>query len=135
MTPPDSEFELPNEDLLLDLDRLHAIAMCPAKALPDARLRRLIEREVRQLHGVLQRHFEAEEEGRYMGAVLDRVPDLNDTVERLHAQHSEITTRLLSLASDCKTGALDELRDRAAALLDLIGEHERDEVKLVEKAR
>ncbi len=135
MTTSHSELELPNDDLLLDLDRLHVVATCPATALPEARLRRLLQREVQQLHAALQTHFGAEEEGRYMGAVLDRAPGLGDTVDRLHAQHTEISTRLLTLAHECPSGALDALRDRAAAILDLIGEHERGEVELVERAR
>ncbi|MEM6992872.1 MAG: hemerythrin domain-containing protein [Myxococcota bacterium] len=134
MTTPDAE-PLPSEDLLLDLDRLHIIATCPAKALPEVRLRALLEREVRLLHETVLRHFGAEEEGRYMGAVLDRAPDLDETVARLQAQHAEISTRLATLAHECATDPLDALRDRAAAILDLIGEHERGELELVEQAR
>lgn len=130
-----TDAESPSEDLLLDLDRMHVIATCPAKALPEARLRRLFEREVRQLQAALALHFNAEEEGRYMGAVLDRVPSLDETVERLYAQHTEITQRMASLLHDSREGELDVLRDRVSAILDLIGEHERDETELVERAR
>jgi len=127
--------ESPHEDLLVDLDRMHIIATSAAGVLPEARLRRLLQREVRQLHASLKAHFLAEEEGRYMGAVLDRVPSLDETVGRLHAQHAEIDERLGKLLDDCTDGSLVALRDRASAILDLIGEHERDEIELVERAR
>ena len=127
--------ESPHEDLLDDLDRMHIIATSATGVLPEARLRRLLQREARELHTALMAHFQAEEEGRYMGAVLDRVPSLDQTVDRLHAQHAEIDTRLGKLVDDCLDGPLEALRDRASAILDLVGEHERDEIELVERAR
>lgn len=130
-----SELELPNDALLLALDRLHVLATAASSVLPEARMRRLLRSELSALHHTLTVHFDDEEEGRYMGAVLDRLPQADDTVRRLKAQHAEITTRMLTLAQECDAVALPALKDRAAALLDLIGEHERDEVALVERAR
>ena len=75
MTAPDTELELPNDDLMLDLDRLHVLATSPAGVLPESRFRRLLEREVRALCATLEEHFEAEEEG-YLAAVRERAPDL-----------------------------------------------------------
>lgn len=134
MTTPDAELELPNDDLMLDLDRLHVLVTSPVRALPESRFRRLLEREVRTLCETLEEHFQAEEEG-YLVAVRERAPDLGEDASRLRAQHTEIRSRLLTLASDCRTAAIDTLRDDTAAVLDLIGEHERGEVELVEKAR
>jgi len=134
MTTQDPELELPNDDLMLDLDRLHVLATSPARVLPESRYRRLLERELRTLSATLEEHFKAEEEG-YLVAVPERAPALGEDASRLRAQHAEIRSRLLTLASDCREVAIDTLRDRSAAVLDLIGEHERGEVELVEKAR
>lgn len=135
MTAPPDEHESLDEDVQLDLDGLHVVTTCPETALPEPRLRRLLEREIRQLYTSLEAHFAREEEGQYMKAVLERAPNLDGDVAHLHAQHSEIRTRLLTLAEECASGALSTIRDRAAAILDLIGEHERGEVQLVENAR
>ena len=134
MTTPDPELELPNDDLMLDLDRLHVLVTSPERVLPESRFRRLLERELRTLCATLEEHFKAGEEG-YLVAVRERAPDLGEDASRLRAQHTEIRSRLLTLASDCRKAAIDTLRDDTAAVLDLIGEHERGEVELVEKAR
>ncbi|MBI1314624.1 hypothetical protein GC176_25305 [bacterium] len=52
----------------------------------------------------LQEHFDAEEQGGYLGPALRLAPQFADEAEVLRAQHAEFLTRLDSMGTRLRTG-------------------------------
>lgn len=120
-----------HEELALDLDRLHVLVVAPDDALPDPRMRRLLLRELKDLAAELEYHFGYEEDGGYLEVVTERRPGLSRGVEQLRAQHGEILERLESLCNGMEALPMGRIKSGIAEALDLLGEHERSETRLL----
>ena len=83
-----------HEALRLDLDRLRVLALAPKSALPEPRMRRLLQLECRDLMRKLSRHFALEEKDGYMDDIYARRPNLSQArgaarTARRHRRHAE----------------------------------------------
>jgi hypothetical protein len=123
------EFIGRHELLALDIDRLHLVATSADGALPEARMRAVVSRELLELCSVLAGHFTGEEASlRAMSA------DNADAVDELHHEHGRILAQLRHLAEAADTLPIDVLKLRISDVLDAVGEHERSEVRRVSEA-
>lgn len=78
----------------------------------------------------LLRHFDIEEDGGYLQAVVDRRPTLSGEVDRLRHEHDELGRMLGSIHRDLETLTdqdrllIEDLCARVSGLLRYIREHE-----------
>jgi hypothetical protein len=119
-----------HERLRIDLDRLRLVLLAPADALPEARMLLVLQREAQELSNSLEYHFEFEESGGYMAEVLRARPGLARRVEELRRQHTDLLQRMKAAAQAGQT--LVEVRHQLTAALDAIGDHEGDEVSILQ---
>ncbi len=112
--------------LAVDIDRLHLVATSPDGALPEPRMRAVVTRDLLDLCGVLEQHFEMEQ-GVIASSALSRGGCAFVSLTALRADHHRIIRLLRQLASSAKSLPLDVLKLRITDALDLIGEHERAE--------
>ncbi len=120
-----------HRDLKLELDRIHLILLAPSDALPKTRMLALLRHEAGKLAVSLEHHFGYEETGGYMSEVLEERPGLNRRVEALQRQHEALLRRLEGVGHHDLT--LGDVRGELAEVLDVIGEHERDEVAIYQE--
>jgi hypothetical protein len=131
MAMPVNELSALHEDLAIDIDRLHLVVTSSDSALPEPRMRAVVHRDLLDVCAVLAQHFAAEElsvEGmmeEHGGAALGALAELG-------GEHRRILDQLRQLAEAADTLPVDVLKLRIADALDVIGEHERGEVKLVD---
>jgi hypothetical protein len=123
------EFIGRHELLALDIDRLHLVATAADGALPEARMRAVVSRELLELCSVLAGHFTSEE-----ASLRAIAADNTDAVDELHHEHGRILAQLRHLAEAADTLPIDVLKLRISDVLDAVGEHERSEVRRVSEA-
>ncbi len=87
----------------------------------------------------LLKHFDLEEEGGFMSAVLSRTPQNAPIVQRLQREHAEITRRLNKVVMDVEAVSQDnnssvlDIRRRTMAVLSLLDAHEAAEESLIQE--
>lgn len=83
----------------------------------------------------LEAHFEYEEEGGYMDAVLELAPHRGDEVAALRAEHDRLREAFAALVDGERLDehAPEDVRARANAALESLAEHERRENALVQE--
>ena len=120
------EFIGRHEVLALDLDRLHLVATSADGALPEARMRAVVSRELLELGAVLEGHFASEE-----ASLPATSTGATDVVDDLHREHARILEQLARLAEAAQALPIDVLKLRITDVLDAVGEHERSETRRV----
>ena len=124
------EFIGRHELLALDIDRLHLVATSADGALPEARMRAVVSRELLELCSVLAGHF-ASEEASLLASTSGVAARGADALEELHREHGRILAQLRHLAETAESLPIDVLKLRFSVVLDAVGEHERSEVRRV----
>ncbi len=87
----------------------------------------------------LLKHFDLEEEGGFMSAVLSRAPQKAPIVQRLQREHAEITRRLSKLVMDVEAvsqgndSSVLDIRQRTTAVLSLLDTHGAAEKSLIQE--
>lgn len=112
--------------LAIDIDRLHLVATSPQGALPEARMRTVVTRDLLDLCGVLEQHF-ALEEGVIASSALARGGGACFSLTSLRGDHRRILGQLRQLAAAASELPIDVLKLRISDALDDLGEHERAE--------
>ena len=80
----------------------------------------------------LDAHFECEERGGYLDAVLELAPHRGDEVRRLRTEHQSLHDRFVGLlAATITLRDRDEFRDEVAGALGALAAHEQRENGLV----
>jgi hypothetical protein len=120
-----------HDDLAIDIDRLHLVSTSPDDALPEPRMRAVVNREVLDLCAVLEQHFALEETGVHE-TVAERGGVSLGAFALLCGDHRRLIGQLRHLAETSGTLPIDVLKLRIADLLDALGEHERAEARLVD---
>lgn len=111
--------------LAVDVDRLHLVVMSPDDALPEARMRAVVIRDLLDLCAVLDEHFAAEEN--IASTALGRGGGACFPFTSLCADHRRILGELRHLAAAANDLPIDVLKLRVSDALDALGEHERAE--------
>lgn len=123
-----------HEVLAIDIDRLHLVATSPEGALPEARMRRVVTRELLDLCAVLEQHFAAEE------VTFEEIAQaagkrLASPITELRTDHQRILGQLHHLSETAMSVPIDVLKLRISDLLDSLGEHERAESGQIGRGR
>lgn len=112
-----------HELLALDVDRLHLVVTSPDGALPEGRMRAVINRELLDLCVTLEQHFAVEEAIMESSALARGRPEAGALVT-LRSGHRRILGQLRHLAAAASDLPIDVLKLRISDALDLLGEHE-----------
>jgi hypothetical protein len=112
--------------LAVDIDRLHLVATSPDGALPEARMRAVVTRDLLDLCDVLEQHFFVEE-GVVASSALARGGGACISLTSLRGDHRRILGELRHLAAAACDLPIDVLKLRISDALDELGEHERVE--------
>ncbi len=121
-------------------DRIRTVTETDPALLPEIQKRRLLGELSGTMASNLQSHFHLEEEGGFLGEILDNVPQAGRHVERLRREHGD----LLRLFGEIRMEAappltadhgqnlpLAELEQKAADAVRRYFEHERIESKIL----
>ncbi len=109
----------------------------PAERFPEWRLGLL--QLLGDLANDLLKHFNLEEEGGFLSAVLSRAPQKAQIVQRLQREHAEITRRLDKVVKDVEAvrrhddWSVLDIRRRTTAVLSLLDAHEAAEASLIQE--
>lgn len=120
-----------------EIRREHEAIRALVTQLPGETETSAIEGELRELAGLLERHFEREEgpEGLHE-SIGDRALNLLPQVEALSSQHQQIAKNLQSLLEQCTEHAnmAETIRMGARELVDQLEQHEAAENDLLGRA-
>lgn len=122
---PAGSMKVTMTSLDLDLDLLHLLATAAADALPSARMRAVLDRELARFQTVLAAHFRTEEE------VAARTGD----AQGLALSHAQLTEHLSRVRALPNSAPVREVKAALIELLDALGDHERREAESAEHAR
>jgi hypothetical protein len=131
MTPRRDALGAQHGSLAIDVDLLHVLAMSAHDVLPPARMRALLDRELRDLAAALQVHFGFEELGGYLIEEIATAPGLQRQAAALEGQHRTIVVGVDRLIARVGDDDLEDVKRGIAELLDVLGEHERGENRLL----
>ncbi len=87
----------------------------------------------------LREHFNLEDEGGFMSAVLSRAPQKAPIVQRLQREHAEIARRLNKVVMDVEAvrhgneASVLDIRQQTTGVLSLLDAHEATEASLIQE--
>jgi hemerythrin-like domain-containing protein len=120
-----------------DMHRVHAALRHDLDCLPEALSSpKEAHRYLSELRAHVAQHFQCEEEGGYMAAVLQRKPQSERAVQRLLGEHRPLVEVLDVLVREVEGAEqIDNgFRSRVAEWAELLRRHETEENVLVEDA-
>ena len=91
---------------------------------------------LKELHGLLLRHYKTEEgPGGLFGVIVNRAPEMAGAVHELRGEHTELLAELLHLGHRVGKGApLDSHLEGVRGFVQHLREHERRESRLLVRA-